>query len=258
MAKMAFWVLKAKKARTDLSRELAPGRIQTWRTRRPPKAWKPTDGVFLWQSSPVLELRGIGTIVNIPDRDGDEATFDVRYESQPAGGISIARLRGDPGLANASFLKSGAAGTVFPLSVDHARRLCSHLATTLMRDAVDPWFATTCAAEKPEMAISIRQPYAELILRGVKTTEFRSKPAKRRGRVFLYAAERPGPDAVWARHGLEIGTLTTGLVLGTIDIMTCVDLGNQFGYRLNSPKRIEPRKPVGHPQPTWFRPFPED
>lgn len=34
------------------------------------------------------------------------------------------------------------------------------------------------------LALSIRQPYAELILRGVKTIEYRSRPTKMIGRRF--------------------------------------------------------------------------
>jgi hypothetical protein len=38
-------------------------------------------------------------------------------------------------------------------------------------------------------ALSIRQPYAELILRGIKTIEFRSRPTKLIGeRFYIYAA----------------------------------------------------------------------
>ena len=36
-------------------------------------------------------------------------------------------------------------------------------------------------------ALSVRQPYAELILRGEKKIEYRSKPTNIRERVYLYA-----------------------------------------------------------------------
>lgn len=44
----------------------------------------------------------------------------------------------------------------------------------------------------PTISISIRQPCVEMILRGVKAAEYRSRPIKRRGRVYLYAAGKPG------------------------------------------------------------------
>jgi len=40
-------------------------------------------------------------------------------------------------------------------------------------------------------AISIRQPYVELILRGIKKAEYRSRPTNVRGRVYLYASVSP-------------------------------------------------------------------
>ncbi len=76
-------MVKARKARTDLSQVLVPSQVQRWRTRKPPRARKPTDGVFLWQSAPVLELMGVGTIVDIPDPADGEATFDVCWFSEP-------------------------------------------------------------------------------------------------------------------------------------------------------------------------------
>jgi predicted transcriptional regulator len=42
------------------------------------------------------------------------------------------------------------------------------------------------------LALSIRQPYAELILRGVKTVEYRSRPTRVIGeRFYIYAPKRP-------------------------------------------------------------------
>ena len=247
---MTFWIVKARAKRTDLS-TIQRGQAQRWRTKRPPRGWKPTDGVLLWQAAPHLELRGIGTIVDIPDRDDDTAYFDIHYDSDAFAGPNIAALRKLSALRDASFLKPGAAGTVFPLTNAQARAIAKHLPidTTAWRKNVE-------AADQPEMAISIRQPYTELILRGIKTTEFRSQPTKRRGRVYIYAANTPGPEAVWTEHHLEPGTLPTGQVVGTIDIMTCVKLSQRrYGYRLSNPKRIRPMTPRGHPQPVWFKPF---
>ena len=43
-------------------------------------------------------------------------------------------------------------------------------------------------------ALSIRQPFAELILRGVKTIEYRSRATRLIGeRFWIYAAQRPDP-----------------------------------------------------------------
>ena len=51
-------------------------------------------------------------------------------------------------------------------------------------------------------ALSIRQPYAELILRGIKTVEYRSRPTRVIGeRFFIYAARSGG----WKNPGRQKG-----------------------------------------------------
>ena len=49
-------------------------------------------------------------------------------------------------------------------------------------------------------ALSIRQPYAELILRGIKTIEYRSRPTRILGeRFYIYAAGKwPRSGRVWS------------------------------------------------------------
>src|SRR5688572_5893099 len=52
------------------------------------------------------------------------------------------------------------------------------------------------------LALSIRQPYAELILRGIKTVEYRSRPTRIIGRRFhIYASKGAAAAgmAVWSR-----------------------------------------------------------
>src|SRR5688572_10348552 len=45
-------------------------------------------------------------------------------------------------------------------------------------------------------ALSVRQPYAELIMRGIKTVEYRSRPTRIIGeRFFIYASKRKLPVA---------------------------------------------------------------
>ena len=50
------------------------------------------------------------------------------------------------------------------------------------------------------LALSIRQPFAELILRGIKTVEYRSRPTRIIGRRFhIYASKTAAKKAVWSR-----------------------------------------------------------
>ncbi len=64
---------------------------------------------------------------------------------------------------------------------------------------------------RPVRAISIRQPYAELILRGDKKKEFRSRPTNIRERLYVYGARKPAADTrSWRRANASPGELSTG------------------------------------------------
>ena len=52
-------------------------------------------------------------------------------------------------------------------------------------------------------ALSIRQPYAELILRGVKTVEYRSRPTRIVGeRFWIYATKRSSQQPAASLNGI--------------------------------------------------------
>ena len=134
-------------------------------------------------------------------------------------------------------------------------------------------------------ALSIRQPWAELILRGVKTVEYRSRPTRVIGeRFWIYASKQPAAGGgrgrgkaagVWSRDLAAAGAgpprwmwelaeelilrggLPTGVIVGSavIEKVTGDDAAG-FQWYLAGVERAEHlRKPKGHPQPGWFRPF---
>lgn len=106
-------------------------------------------------------------------------------------------------------------------------------------------------------ALSIRQPYAELILRGVKTIEYRSRPTKIVGeRFYIYAARK------WAGvngHGAEDvreGEAPIGVIVGTATITHCTQENGHYCWHLADVKQLrKPRKVKRQPQPVWFTPF---
>ena len=106
-------------------------------------------------------------------------------------------------------------------------------------------------------ALSIRQPWAELIMRGIKVAELRSVPTKIRERVYIYASQRPEPDREYIAFGDHREALPTGVLVGTVEILRCEQLGDRdFAYVLANPRRLSrPLKPHNHPHPVWFRPF---
>ena len=139
--------------------------------------------------------------------------------------------------------------------------------------------AASIADETAMRALSIRQPYAELILRGIKTAELRSRPTRVVGERFLIYACKARPPAagagVWSadlRAGSPPGwmielaeqvrmiepgaVLPTGVIVGSAVIEGVSRAGDVYRWHLTDVERATKlRKPTGHPQPVWFRPF---
>ena len=134
------------------------------------------------------------------------------------------------------------------------------------------------------LALSIRQPFAELILRGIKTLEYRSRPTRRVGeRFWIYASKktverRQATGEIWSRDltaasvpawlaelaqqvgmisDAELIALPRGVVVGSaiIESVSRIDDAT-FGWKLADVRRAKTlRMPQGHPQPVWFNPF---
>jgi hypothetical protein len=128
----------------------------------------------------------------------------------------------------------------------------------------------------PQMiALGIRQPWAELILRGIKTVEVRSTDTRQRGTILVYAskklAENAFAEAAIRQHGLDVEQLPRGQLVGTVDLCAtgpadeddesaaCVPaeyLEGRFAWRLENPERLtEPVQPSFLPYGIWFYPF---
>jgi hypothetical protein len=110
------------------------------------------------------------------------------------------------------------------------------------------------------LALSIRQPWAWLIMNGGKDIENRNWPTKVRGRVLVHAAKgvtveewRSAWDWVkvvspesWQKGADEIkaGTIERGGIIGTVEIVDCVkDSGSpwfqgQYGFVLRDPQPL--------------------
>ncbi len=129
-------------------------------------------------------------------------------------------------------------------------------------------------------ALSIRQPYAELILRGIKTVEYRSRSTRIIGERFhIYASLTRAPvgSDIWSRDlampsdalprwmielaeqvgMIEAGALLpTGVIVGSAVIERVTQNDDLFEWHLADARRAKRlRKPRGHPQPVWFNPF---
>jgi hypothetical protein len=121
----------------------------------------------------------------------------------------------------------------------------------------------------PSLALSVRQPWAELILRGRKTIECRSRPTKVRGRILLYASKGAFGTPLANVSDVLDGQLAQGVLVGTVRILDCrplspddssaacinVNFGG-FAWLLVDPLRLpKTLRPSSHPQPVFFYPF---
>ena len=105
------------------------------------------------------------------------------------------------------------------------------------------------------IALSIRQPFAEQILRGTKKIEYRSIPTRIRGRVYIYASKKDRKD-IYEEMGEDPGTFPTGVIVGIVEIKDCLKNRKDYHWHLAHPARFTRKmKPKKRPQPVWFWPF---
>jgi hypothetical protein len=131
------------------------------------------------------------------------------------------------------------------------------------------------AAEDCEYALSIKQPWASLIVHGLKTIEVRAWPTARRGRILIHAARvSDDRDEGWKMlpaHVSETALLTGGL-LGSAEITDCLTYASREEFardqeaHLNDPKWFKGPRLYGfrfanaeisafRPLPGWMRFF---
>mgnify|MGYP003979757181 CR=1 FL=1 len=104
-------------------------------------------------------------------------------------------------------------------------------------------------------AISIRQPFVEMILSGKKTIEYRSRRTNIRERVYLYASLTIEKE-ICEDEGLDSAELPIGQIVGSVEIVDCTEEGeNDYEWHLANPERIPIfLKPKNQPQPGIWRP----
>ena len=108
------------------------------------------------------------------------------------------------------------------------------------------------------LALSVRQPYAEQILCGVKVYEYRTRATHIRGRVYIYATRRLQEQAdEWGKVRVRREDAIRGRIVGSVEIVACDWDGSRKSYRwqLARPRRMAPRAPRRPPQPVWFYPY---
>src|SRR4051812_8123533 len=108
----------------------------------------------------------------------------------------------------------------------------------------------------PMLALSVRQPWAELIMRGKKVVEQRSRPTNVRGRIYIYASlgrYKLAEENEWAeQYGLDVEGLPRGVIVGTVELYDCY--GDEW-YLRGAERLAKCYRPTARAQPVWFRPF---
>lgn len=111
--------------------------------------------------------------------------------------------------------------------------------------------------------LSIRQPWAELIVQGRKTLELRTWMVKYRGPLAIHASQTVEREACLA-HDLDPDQVTTGAVIGVVDLVKIIELdaasyasqraehlaggpwdsGPLYGWRLANPRPLPEPVPM--------------
>jgi hypothetical protein len=106
-------------------------------------------------------------------------------------------------------------------------------------------------------ALSVRQPWVELILQGRKTIELRTWSTTHRGALALHAAQKL-KDADCEAHSLDPEALPRGALVGQVELVDVIELdaagyealrgehlslkewpGGLYGWRFSHPTRLE-------------------
>jgi ASCH domain len=74
------------------------------------------------------------------------------------------------------------------------------------------------------IAITIRQPWASLIVAGIKPVENRSWPTRHRGPLLVHAGARVDPDGLARMHalGIILPDMPTGGIVGRVQLVGCI------------------------------------
>ena len=94
-------------------------------------------------------------------------------------------------------------------------------------------------------ALTLRQPFASLVVAGVKDVENRSRPTKYRGVLAIHAGLAIDNDAMTA-HGHLIDDMPAGALIGTVRVIDCVQdsesewaIPGQWHWLLTEPRPFD-------------------
>jgi hypothetical protein len=98
-------------------------------------------------------------------------------------------------------------------------------------------------------ALSVKQPWAALLVHGRKSVEVRAWPTARRGRILIHAARVPDPrPEAWARVPPELrdAARLAGGIVGAVDLTDCRSYRTAESFAADAALHLN--------DPAWFRP----
>jgi hypothetical protein len=103
---------------------------------------------------------------------------------------------------------------------------------------------------EPWYALSIKQPWAGLIVAGKKTVEVRTWPTARRGPVLIHTGKIPDPrPEAWVHvttQTLKKLCQVRGGIIGQAELVDCVDYSQPVDFLKDVPKHLN--------NPAWYQP----
>jgi ASCH domain len=100
---------------------------------------------------------------------------------------------------------------------------------------------------RPTYALSLKQPWAALLVSGMKSIEVRKWATSIRGRVYIHAAQIPDkrPEG-WARLPDELRPIAElgGGLIGVAELFACIQYRTPAGFTADVPKHLN--------EPMWF------
>lgn len=101
----------------------------------------------------------------------------------------------------------------------------------------------------PEYALSVKQPWAALLVAGRKTMEIRRWPTARRGRILIHAPRIPDArQQAWAMVPADLLPLAqlNGGIVGVAELSDCLTYSNLEDFVRDQERHLN--------DPSWFEP----
>ncbi|MEL4304644.1 ASCH domain-containing protein [Methanococcoides sp. LMO-2] len=124
----------------------------------------------------------------------------------------------------------------------------THQQTTLAECGIDS--GDEYALPYPKIhVLAIKQPWASLVIRGLKDVELRSKNTFIRGTIAIYASRAPirKKDLKWVSENYEIPPehlhdLPTGKIIGTVNLVECKEYESDYHFKLDQSRHLIPEE----------------